>query len=126
MGGFFGRLKRRNVHPGDRQLIQHLLNAGEQLTSRPRETTHYLLFNDEAAARRAASEATGEGFRTEVTVPGDGINRWRALAFHTILVNEDTISAARGTLTTVAERAGGEYDGWDTFADAALDKSLSN
>lgn len=122
MTGFLGRLRGKKVHPGDRQLIQHMLDAGQQLASRPRETTHYLLFRDEATARRAAVDAAGHGFRTEVTAPGDGIDVWRALAHHTIIVDEDAISAARVSLTAIAERAGGEYDGWDMYADEALDQ----
>lgn len=36
-------------------------------------------------------------------------------------MNEKSITEARSTLTPIAARAGGYYDGWDTDADAALD-----
>ena len=43
-----------------------------------------------------------------------------------IIVKIETITTARQTLTPVAEAAGGYYDGWDTYADDALDKMTLN
>lgn len=125
MGGLFGRLTHRGVDPGDRAVIQHMLKSGEKLSTRPRETTHYLLFEDETSARHAGTGVAGAGFRAEVTPPGDGLPHWRVEAFHTIIVDENSITAARKALTAVAHQAGGAYDGWDTYADAALDRDLA-
>ena len=122
MPSLFDRFKRRDVNPGDRELIRHMLRAGEKLGTRSRETTHYLHFHDERAARRGAEGAKAAGYVVEVVPPGDGIIDWQVRASHTILVDEPTITDARATLTTVAANAQGRYDGWDTYADAALDK----
>jgi regulator of RNase E activity RraB len=62
----------------------------------------------------------------EVVAPGVGIVDWQVRAKHVIIVNEATITAARQSLTPVAEAAGGYYDGWDTYADAALDQMKLN
>lgn len=125
MRGLFDRFRNTDVHPGDRQLIGHMRQAGQRLATRERETTHYLHFTSDADAQRAATDARAGGFDVEVEAPGDGLVDWQVRARHTILVEEGTITAARRTLTRIAESAGGHYDGWDAFADEALDRMSS-
>ena len=122
MPGFLDRFRRSDVDPGDRDLIRLMLDEGEQLGTRPRETTHYLHFETAQAADIAASKARVAGFRVEIGGPEDEREDWQVRASHTIIVDEQTITMARGTLTPVARDAGGFYDGWDTYADAALDE----
>jgi regulator of RNase E activity RraB len=119
---FMDRFRRTNVNQGDRDLINLMLDGGEQLAARPRETTHYLHFKSAEAARIAADGARAAGFVVEMEGPSEErADDWQVQAKHTILVNEETITADRRALTPVAEAAGGYYDGWDTYADAALD-----
>ena len=121
MPGFLDQFRRRDVNPDDRDLIQIMLDEGEQLGTRPRETTHYLHFQEGDAASLAADGATAAGFQVQVGGPEEDRDDWQVRASHTIIVDEQAITAARRTLTKVAEDAGGYYDGWDTYADAALD-----
>ena len=122
MPSLFDRFKRDDVDPDDRELIRLMLDGGEKLASRARETTHYLHFDDDGAARTAAEDAHGAGYDVEIVAPGDGIEDWQVRASHTILVEERVITDARRTLTAIASDAGGRYDGWDTYADEALDE----
>jgi hypothetical protein len=122
MRGFLDRFGHAEVDSGDRDLIRLMLDEGEQLGTRPRETTHYLHFETAEAADEAASPARAAGFTIEIGGPDEGREDWQVRASHTIIVSERTITAARGILTEVAQDAGGLYDGWDTYADAALDE----
>jgi len=69
----------------------------------------------------AADAAEAAGFEVDVEGPESGRDDWQVQAKHTILVAIEPISAARRTLTDVAGAAGGRYDGWDAYADEALD-----
>jgi regulator of RNase E activity RraB len=127
---FFGRPKGQRVNsagetlvdPADKMLIAQMREAGEKLSSQTRETTHYLTFDSQGAARQAAKLAAAQGFVAEVAAPRDGVDNWAVHAIHTILVGEDTISSARRVLAEIAEQTGGVYDGWDTYSDAAIAK----
>lgn len=121
MPSFMDRFRGRDVNKADRDLIQLMLERGEQLATRPRETTHYLHFKSAVSARIAAERAQGAGFSVSTEGPGNDRDDWQVQAKHTILVNEETITKARRALTSVAEASGGYYDGWDTYADASLD-----
>ena len=125
MPSFLDRFRGSDVNPGDRELIQHMLRAGQELNTRPRETTHYLHFNEPEAAQEAAEGAAAAGYDAEVVGP-DGLVDWQVRARHTITVNEEAITAARRRLTAVAEEAGGVYDGWDTYSGEALDQMVSH
>ncbi len=134
MSKVFGRFKGQRVNPdsetlvdpADKMLIAHMRAGGEKLSSQARETTHYLNFDSQSAARQAAELAAAQGFAAEVAGPGDGVDHWAVHAIHTILVGEDSISSARRVLTEIAEQAGGVYDGWDTYSDAAIAKMRHN
>jgi regulator of RNase E activity RraB len=121
--GFLDRFRRSDVNEGDRDLIKLMLDGGEQLATRPRETTHYLHFQSAQSAQIAGREAAAAGFEVETEGPEDR-DDWQVRAKHTILVNEQTITVARRALTAVAEGADGYYDGWAPYADAALDEGV--
>ena len=122
MPSFMDRFRRGDVNKDDRDLINMMLDGGEHLATRPRETTHYLHFESAKSAQTAADGARAAGFFVETEGPSEErADDWQVQVKHTILVNEETITAARRALTPVAETAGGYYDGWDTYADAALD-----
>jgi Regulator of ribonuclease activity B len=125
MPGFLDRFRRSDVDSGDRELIRLMLDEGEQLGTRPRETTHYLHFESARAADEAVTQARAAGFMVEVGGPDEGRDDWQVRASHTIIVNESTITTARRRLTGVALDAGGLYDGWDTYSDEALDEMHS-
>jgi hypothetical protein len=116
----------KGVFQGDRDLIDLMLDAGEKLATRPRETTHYLHFASKPAAVEVADAARSLGFQVDVEGPEAGRNDFQVQARHTILVTIEAITAARLALTPVAESAGGVYDGWDTYADDALEAMRPN
>jgi regulator of RNase E activity RraB len=122
MPNFLRRFRRgEDFHPGDRDLIKLMTDGGEQLATRPRETTHYLHFEDSGSASRAAEGARSAGFSVVIEGPEER-DDWQVQARHVIIVDLSTITTARSVLTEVADTAGGCYDGWDTYADAALDE----
>lgn len=108
-------------NPEDRDLIKLMTDGGEQLATRPRETTHYLHFSDSSSAARAAEGARSAGFSAVIEGPEER-DDWQVQARHVIVVDLPAITTARGVLSDVADKAGGYYDGWDTYADAALDE----
>jgi regulator of RNase E activity RraB len=121
MPNFLRRFRGEDVNPGDRDLIKLMTDGGEQLATRPRETTHYLHFEDSGSAARAAEGARSAGFTVLIEGPEER-DDWQVQARHVIIVDLPTITTARGVLTELADKAGGYYDGWDTYADAALDE----
>lgn len=88
MPSFLDRFRKSAVHQGDRDLIRLMLEGGEQLGTRERETSHYLHFESADAAEAAAIGARAAGFSVEVEGPGEDRDDWQVRAIHTILVNE--------------------------------------
>jgi regulator of RNase E activity RraB len=98
----------------DMQLLQVLQEQGDR-ASRPRPVDHALMLPSADAADQAAKTAARLGYAETDRHTREG----EPLAVCLQLtkqhnVEPETVGAARGELTKVAEDLGGEYDGWQT------------
>ena len=84
---------------GDAQVLAQLRSAGVDLKA-PLEIRHYLYFKQEGDARRLALEF------------GDS-PEWLFLLTHRAVIDLAVIQGIRKSLTEMASRTGGEYDGWE-------------
>ena len=98
----------------DRQVIDQLTSHGADL-SKPTEVIHYLYLPDEQSAGAANAEAEQAGYRVQVRPPDadDDPPLWSLQAEREMVVSAEAIGAERERLTAIAERLGGEYDGWE-------------
>jgi len=98
----------------DLLVLHQLMQAGAELTQ-PRHTVHYLYFADPEAATAASREAEGNGFEVEVREPlPDHPGQWSLVCGrHGVVVHPDTVRDHGDLFDSLAERHGGEYDGWE-------------
>jgi hypothetical protein len=98
----------------DREVIQALARAGADL-SQPRDVRHYLYVPNEKIATFLGPLIERIGFSVETSPEAEG-TRWLILISGTAMVTEDEIAAFRETFEGLAQKAGGEYDGWEAAA----------
>jgi hypothetical protein len=114
--GFLDRFRtpRAPASPADsdRLILRQLEGLGANL-GLPRHVIHYLYFESESDARRAAEEAPKTGWDATVTAPNDGIPQWSVRAESTRVVDETTVVAFRAWFEQLAGEYDGEYDGWE-------------
>lgn len=98
--------------PADAQMVERLRSQGVDLRS-ALDIRHVLSFDTEGAARRAALEF-GESpeWRIEVGRAADG-PQWLFSLTHRAVVDLAAIHKLRASLSGLAERNGGKYDGWE-------------
>ncbi len=103
---------------GDHKVLEQMIARGTNLAL-PRHTVYYLYFENLEAARSAAQELSSHGYEAKSGMPSQIPTRniWPVIAEKIVVVNEASVTQDRVLLTSVAERYGGEYDGWE----AALD-----
>jgi regulator of RNase E activity RraB len=102
----------------DGQVLAQLIEMGSDL-SKPRHSVHYFYFDDEGGARAAAIEIERLDFVVNVGErldEGRQPQRWPVTAERRDVVNSEVITALRGPLAEIAQRHGGEYDGWEAQA----------
>ena len=107
---------------GDRKVLSQLIEAGSDL-SRARHSIHYFYFGSQAAAEAAGDDLLVLNFDVQIGEPlpdEPSSRRWAVMADRTEIVNESVIRALRPPLTEIAERHGGEYDGWEAQADGPV------
>jgi regulator of RNase E activity RraB len=75
---------------------------------------HFFYFGDESPARAAADDLGQRGFTVEVLPPDQDIAEWSVVATHDAALDDEEFDELLSDLTTLAERHGGEYDGWGT------------
>ncbi|NNE94599.1 MAG: ribonuclease E inhibitor RraB, partial [Acidimicrobiales bacterium] len=91
-----------------KQLIDH----GADLTA-PRHVLHYLYFSDEQSAQMAAAEVAAP-FSAEVRSPSEGVTEWLVLCeAHDHMLNPETVRGDTDFFESLAERHGGDHDGWE-------------
>jgi hypothetical protein len=97
---------------GDAQVLAQLRSAGVDLTA-PLEIRHYLYFKQEGDARRLALEF-GESpeWRVEVRRAAQG-PEWLFLLPQRAVLDLAVTQGSRKSLTEMASRTGGDYDGWE-------------
>jgi regulator of RNase E activity RraB len=103
---------------GDQMVLSRLEEMRSDL-SKPRHSIHYFYFEDEPNAEAAAKELKKMGFNAatcELLETSNGL-KWPVKAEQISVINEDVINALRGPLTEIAERHGGDYDGWEAQID---------
>jgi regulator of RNase E activity RraB len=103
------------MRPEDRLALQQALEAGLN-PDEPQWFEHYLYFDRHREAKRAASELRQAGYRVDLDRSG---SQWRVLAQHQLLPNEEALEEAIEFLEGLAERYGGEYDGWGVAIEAS-------
>ena len=104
--------KRSQVSSGQDELaLAQLVNAGGDASS-PTEIWFYVYFPTEAAARTAERELAPVGVHCEVRPAAKG-STWLVLARITALPTAANVEAESERFQALAERLGGEYDGWE-------------
>jgi hypothetical protein len=97
---------------GDAQVLAQLRSAGVDLKA-PLEIRHYLYFKQEGDARRLALEfGDSREWQVEVRRAAQG-PEWLFLLTHRAVIDLAVIEGIRKSLTEMASRTGGEYDGWE-------------
>ncbi len=97
------------AHP-DETTLAALRRAGSDLT-RPHEVEFYLYLPTESAADTVASTLRMDGFATLLS-PDEGGREWLCLATRGMIPELGALQQLRTRLGTLAQGAGGEYDGW--------------
>ena len=76
------------------------------------QVTHYLYFETAKVAREVASQLQASGYSTEDRLGADGEN-WLVLAKQKCVPTDAYVEQTRLFFEEIAERRGGEYDGWE-------------
>ena len=72
---------------------------------------HYLYFCSESEGADAAEQLQRMGYTTEEIPEADG--SWLVRATHEVRPTSDGVSLLRQAMERLANRFGGEYDGWE-------------
>lgn len=97
----------------DLHTLAALVERGADL-SRPRRVVFYAYFPGHAGAARAARDARAEGFSTEVREPLRRRGQWLLVSeLASAVVDAPFVRDRRDFFRGLADRFGGEYDGWD-------------
>lgn len=97
------------------KVIYNLTKAGDDL-SKPRQTDHWLYFNNEADRNAFISYALKENFKIESRKTLDkGSRPFQLQISRTDKVDMSSITEITGELRKKAKELNGEYDGWETF-----------
>ncbi|MBU2997801.1 DUF695 domain-containing protein [Cellulophaga baltica] len=98
----------------DQSVLQNLADAGDKLT-KARRVDHWLYFSKESEMNQCENELIKSNF----TVQNAGINKETNLPFELQIwridyVDIDSIYPITSNLRIIAQKYGGEYDGWET------------
>lgn len=108
-------------HEGDRQVLEAMREAGADL-NKPAHIIHYLYFKSMSAAELAATELRGRGFEKVDVHPAPGSSLWKRLrgkceyscvAETHAVPSEANVFATTRQMNELAEKHGGDYDGWE-------------
>lgn len=103
----------------DQKVLDQLVQLGSDLR-KERHSIHYFYFETEAGANQARKEL--ERMQFEVLSGAEiesepATRRWPLTAERTAVVNQNVIRVLRRPFTEIAEKYGGEYDGWEAATD---------
>ena len=98
----------------DLLVLGQLMKAGADLTQ-PRHVLHFLYFPDQAVAFAASEEALQQGFTVDVREPlPQQPDQWSLVCEqHGVVLDPPTVVEHGDFFDGLAERHGGEYDGWE-------------
>jgi hypothetical protein len=116
-GGLLDRLLFRRRAPRDPEavdqyVVKQLRSLGADL-SRPRHVRHFIYFQEEGFARRAAEEIERADYTATVTEPSEDVPVWTVRAEGYRVIGEDTVPGFRAWFEHIAADYNGEYDGWE-------------
>jgi len=106
---------------GDRQLLAALASHGSNL-AKPAHTIHFLYFKSMDAANAAARELETSGYQNLQVHRAPSKSLWRRLfgphqysciAETHAVPSESGVFATSDQMNALAEKFGGEYDGWE-------------
>jgi len=98
----------------DQSVLRNLQNAGDNLT-KPRQVDHWLYFPTKAKRKECRIELTKSNFKIENEVNNKEGNLPFSLQISRIdYVDIDSIYPITSKLRVLAQKYGGEYDGWET------------
>ena len=106
---------------GDLRVLAALAAYGSNLT-KPAHTIHFLYFKSIEAAKSAASELQGEGYQNlrvhraptkSIWTRLFGPHEYSCIAETHAVPSEAGVFATTDRMNALAEKFGGEYDGWE-------------
>lgn len=97
----------------DALVIDNLRAAGSDL-GKPHEIDFWLYFPSKSSATAAAAEMRSVGYLVLSVDQQPGRADWRLRAQRRMLPRLDSMVATTRTLEAIAQRNGGDYDGWET------------
>jgi regulator of RNase E activity RraB len=97
---------------GDRQVLAQLRRAGADLT-KPTEINFYLYFKDREAADSAAAHVSAGPLIATVRPPLSDGKPWLCDVTDQMVPDETAIHSQAVRFLELAQRYGGEYDGWE-------------
>lgn len=107
----------RLEYPADtsRQTFQPSRETGTEL-AQPRGTDFFLYLRTREDADAVCDELRVEGFAVRSSADPEAERPWLVVASRQLVVEEESIDDVEAMLRELAERYGGEYDGWETSA----------
>ncbi|HEY5614432.1 MAG TPA: ribonuclease E inhibitor RraB [Bacteroidota bacterium] len=100
------------VVKADKHVLGLLAKLGSNVNEL-HEVSFWMYFAAEERAYKAAAELSKQGFTVDVSPPHDGHEKWLCVAFQYVVPRFPTLEKYRKRLTALAERNGGEFEGWE-------------
>jgi hypothetical protein len=96
----------------DQIVVKQLRSLGADL-SQPRHVRHFLYFEAQSNAQRAAEEIEQADYSTTIKAPSEEVPVWTVEAEGFRVIGPDTVAGFRAWFEHVAAECRGEYDGWE-------------
>jgi hypothetical protein len=96
----------------DQIVVKQLRSLGADL-SQPRHVRHFLYFELQSYAERAAEEIERADYTTSITAPSGEVPVWTVVAEGYRVIGTETVPGFRAWFEHVASEHKGEYDGWE-------------
>jgi regulator of RNase E activity RraB len=112
MAGAPGTNRTANAPDVDQQVLDQLQAAGSDL-SKPHPLEFYLYFPAEDLAHKVADEIEADGYKVEVKRAPRG-GTWMCYVTRRMAPKRAEIAAMGKRFRELAQKYGGEYDGWET------------
>jgi hypothetical protein len=101
----------------DLLVLAQLMAQGAEL-SKPRHALYYLYFTSKDAAEAGASEASSAGYACDVRDPlPQNPDQWSLVCERPdAILDPNGVNAADDLFQGIADRLGGDFDGWEAAA----------